>query len=132
MSKFVVNNYMSNKEILRVTDHYVGLPVAVSDEGIVAEDGKKIVKAGTIIGGKSNPVLENTNELVVVKNTQGGATGTAGAAVDAEGVLLYDVDVTHGPAAGSMVVHGFIKLSKIPEAPVVDAKTALKQIIFVA
>jgi len=121
MSKFVVNQFVNSTEILRVADHYVGLPVAVSDEGVALENGKKIVKAGTIIGGKTNPVLENPNELVVSKNT-----------LDAEGVLLYDVDVTHGPNAGSMVVHGFIKLSKLPEAPVAAAKTALKQIIFVA
>lgn len=119
MSKFVVNNYLSSKEILRVADHYVAIPVAVSGEGIVLEDGKKIVKAGTIIGGKTNPVLENENEVVVEKNT-----------TDAEGVLLYDVDVTHGINAGSMVIHGFVKLSKLPEAPSTEAKDALKQIIF--
>lgn len=130
MSKFVVNNYMNSKEILRVADHYVALPVSVSDEGVTLDNGKKIVKAGTILGGKSNSVLENEGEVVVKKNTQGELTGTAGAAVDAEGVLLYDVDVTYGPAAGALVVHGFIKLSKLPEVPAEDAKEALKQIIF--
>lgn len=132
MSKFVVNNYLNSKEILRVANHYVAIPVAVSDEGVALEDGKKIVKAGTILGGKSSSVLENENEVVVKKNTQGATTGTAGAGVDAEGVLLYDVDVTHGPGAGSMIIHGFIKLSKLPEVPVEDAKGALKQIIFTA
>lgn len=130
MSKFVVTNYTNNKEILKVSDHYVGIPVTVSDENISLVDGKKIVPAGTIIGGKIAPRLENDGEIVVEKNTQGGATGSAGAGVDAEGVLLYDVDVTHGPAAGSMVIHGFIKLSKLPKAPVADAKAALKQITF--
>lgn len=130
MSKFVVTNYTNNKEILRVADHYVGIPVTVSDENISLVDGKKIVPAGTIIGGKTAPRLENAGEMVVKKNTQDGATGTVGAGVDAEGVLLYDVDVTYGPATGSMVIHGFVKTSKLPEAPVADAKAALKQITF--
>lgn len=131
MSKFVVTNYTSTKEILRVSDHYVGIPVTVSDEGISLVDGKKIVPAGTIIGGKTTSRLENAGEMVVKKNTQGIATGGAGAGVDAEGILLSDVDVTHGSAAGSMVIHGFIKTSKLPEPPVADAKAALKQITFI-
>lgn len=33
---------------------------------------------------------------------------------DAEGVLLNDVDVTHGPKEGAMVIHGFIAIDKLP------------------
>lgn len=55
-----------------------------------------------------------------------GATGTAGAGVDAEGVLLNDVDVTYGPSSGAMIIHGFIALDKLPAAPVADVVTALE------
>lgn len=57
--------------------------------------------------------------------------GTAGTANDAEGVLMNDVDVTHGPASGAMIIHGFIASAKLPEAPVAEAVAALKQIQFI-
>lgn len=132
MSKFVVNNYGNNKEILRFADHYVTVPVTVSDEGVSLVNGKKIVKAGTIVGGKSKKVLDNPQEVVVAKNIQGALTGAAGAGVDAEGVLLNDVDVTYGPNAGALLIHGFVKTSKLPEQPTEDAKKALLQVVFMA
>lgn len=122
--KFVTTDYGNKKEILKFPDHYVALGVMVDDAGIAANsDGKKIVSAGTIVGGG---VLADNTKKVSAKNTQGGATGTAGAGVDAEGVLLNDVDVTYGPSSGAMIVHGFIDLDKLPTAPVADAVTALK------
>jgi len=53
MSKFVVNDYGNKKEILKFPDHYVAVAVTVDDKGVVAENGKKIVPAGTIVGGKN-------------------------------------------------------------------------------
>lgn len=124
MSKFVTTTYGNKKEILKFPDHYVALGVTVDDTGIVANtDGKKIVSAGTIVGGGA---LADNTKKVSAKNTQGGTTGTIGAAIDAEGVLLNDVDVTYGPASGAMIVHGFIALDKLPEVPADEAVTALK------
>ncbi|MZQ76212.1 MAG: hypothetical protein GT589_08705 [Peptoclostridium sp.] len=123
MSKFVVNSYSSNKEILKFTD-FIGVNVMVSDSGVVANsDGKKIVPAGTVVGGSTKAVLENPTEPVVSKNT-----ALLGAA--AEGVLLYDVDVTYGAKEGSMVIHGFVDLNKLPEAPVAEATAVLTLIKF--
>lgn len=59
------------------------------------------------------------------------AGGTDGSALSAEGVLLNDVDVTYGPASGAMVIHGYIDSNKLPEAPVAEAKAALKAIFFI-
>lgn len=124
--KFTTTDFGNKKEILYFSEHFVALGVMVSDAGISANaDGKKIVSAGTIVGGATKPVLANLDEPVVKKNTQG---------VDgdkAEGVLLNDVDVTYGPASGAMVLHGFIDLNKLPEAPCAAAVTALKQITFI-
>lgn len=131
MSKFVSTTYSSPKDILKF-DHYVAIGVTVSDTGVTANsDDKKIVPAGTVVGGIGGFTLSDDTKSVEAKATQGGATGTAGAGVDAEGVLLTDVDVTYGPASGSMVIHGFIDLNKIA-APVADAKTALKsRVLFI-
>ncbi|EKN67487.1 hypothetical protein P9E76_01520 [Schinkia azotoformans] len=117
MSKFVETTYTNKKSILKFPDHYVNLTVTVSDAGIVANaDGKKIVPAGTIIGGG---FLASESVAAVKKNGTG-----------AEGVLFNDVDVTYGPASGAAMIHGFVALNKLPEAPTADAIVALKQITF--
>lgn len=129
--KFVKREYSGIKEILKTRD-FEAIAVTVDDTGIVANgDGLKIVPAGTVVGGKTKSTLANEGEIVVKKNTQGALTGVAGAGLDAEGVLLYDVDVTHGATAGSMIIRGNIDLNKI-EAPVADSQKALAgRILFI-
>lgn len=116
--KFQTTNYGNRKEILKFPDHYVNMAITVSDAGVSANgEGRKIVPAGTILGGG---VLANETTPAVKTNGEG-----------AEGVLFFDVDVTDGPAKGSMLIHGFIDTSKLPEAPALEAVAALKQITFV-
>lgn len=133
--KFVETSYLDPiKSVIKFPDHYVGIPVMLDDAGITANsDGKKIISAGTIIGGagSTNTILGNTATLAVKDNTQAGATGAGHSGVDAEGVLFTDVDVTYGSAPGTMIIHGFIDLNKLPEAPCADAIAALKsRIVF--
>ncbi|KZS45710.1 hypothetical protein AWU65_07175 [Paenibacillus glucanolyticus] len=117
--KFVQTDYGNRKEILKFPDHYVNMPMTVDNTGITANaDGKKIVPAGTIMGGG---VLTDSSKLATKAN---GST--------AEGVLFYDVDVTYGPAPGALTIHGFVDLQKLPEAPTEEAIGALKQITFIA
>jgi hypothetical protein len=127
--KYNSTTYTNKNEILKFSDHFVAIPVMVDDAGITANaDGKKIVKAGTIIGGTGgvNSIFNNVATIATEHNTQAGATGSAGAGTDAEGVLLNDVDVTNGDAPGSMLIHGFVDLNKITTAPVADALAVLK------
>lgn len=124
--KFVETDYTNKETILKFPDHYVGVAVQVDDTNVSANaDGKKILPAGTPVGGVGGSVLADESLLVEEKNTQGGTTGTTGAGVDAEGVLIEDVDVTHGPAPATMLVHGFIDTSKLTNAIVADALSAL-------
>ncbi len=116
--KFVETTYTNTKSIVKVPDHYVNLAVTVSDAGVVANaDGKKIVPAGTILGGG---FLASTSALAVKSND-----------LNAQGVLFNDTDVTYGPASGAAMIHGFVALDKLPEAPVAAAITALNLIKFV-
>lgn len=75
----------------------------VSDAGVTAVDGQKIVKAGTVL-----PANDAT----------------------AEGILYNDVDVTHGPQPGALIVEGYILEERLPAAPTADAKTAMTKITF--
>lgn len=118
--KFTQVDYLSTKTILKFPDHYVGVAVTVDNNGIVANaDGKKIVPAGTIMGGVTGSVLSDNTDMVHEENSAG-----------AEGVLFSSVDVTYGPAAGTIIVHGFIDKSKLPTIPNVDAVAALKGSVF--
>lgn len=123
MSKFVETSYLNKKEILKFGQHHVQIAVTISDDGIEANaDHKKIVPAGTILGGKGTGTsfLSADNVQAVEKNT-----------AEAEGILLEDVDVTYGPKEGAVVLHGFVKLSALPTAPTKEAIAALKQITFI-
>lgn len=118
MSKFVVTEYTTPKQILKFPDHYVALAVTVDDTDVEKnEDGKKIVPAGTIVGGGF--IADDTVKVVPANDAS------------AEGVLFNDVDVTYGPASGAAIIHGFIALDKIPDAPTVEAKAALNMIKFI-
>lgn len=106
-----------HKSIVKFLDHYVNLAVTVSDAGITANaDGRKVVLAGTILGGG---FLASESVLAVETNGAG-----------AEGVLFYDVDVTDGPAPGAALIHGFVALDALPAAPAAEAVTALNQVTF--
>lgn len=118
MSKFVQEQYGTPKQILKFPDHYVAVAVTVDDTGVTAgSDGKKIVPAGTIIGGG---FLSDETKKATKKND-----------ANAEGVLMNDVDVTHGPAPGAAIIHGFIAVDKLPEAPDAAAVSALNMINFI-
>lgn len=122
MGKFLVTDYGNMSEILKFPDHYVALAVTVSDEGVeVNEDGKKIVPAGTILGGKDGSILAK-DDVLAVKNNE---------ALGAEGVLFRDTDVTYGPASGAMIIHGFIDANKLPEPPAEGVEDTLRQIHFI-
>lgn len=122
MSNLVkTTSYGTEKTILIAPELAFTIPVQVTNTGITADaDGKKIIKAGTPIGGSTN-VLENRNTVLVVAN---GST--------AQGVILHDVDVTAGQENATMVVAGYVDLNKIAVAdqPVTDAKAALTKITF--
>ena len=111
------------KDVLLNPDNAFSISIQVANTGVSANaDGKKIIPAGTPVGGATN-VLETRNTVLAVTNTAGnGAT--------AQGVLRHDVDVTNGNANATLVVRGEIDLSKCPTI-VTEAKTALVHLIFV-
>lgn len=102
-------SYGNSKEILKFVDHYVAMTNPVLADGAIEEDGKKVVKAGSIL---------DVNGAVVNDGT-------------AVGVLLHDVDVTYGNANGTVVIHGYIDGTKLPKAEIAQAVIdALPQIKF--
>lgn len=84
----------------------------------VTENGRKIVKAGSVITG----FLETYNSFGKVSTLN----------TDAEGILLADVDTTEKAASGAVMIHGWINTDKLDTPIDAAAKTALTKIGFIA
>lgn len=95
-------SYTNTPEFL-ASEHFINFSTTISDEGVVAENGKKIVKAGTVL-----PANDAT----------------------AKGILFHDVDVTYGPQPGALIVEGYVLEERLPVAPSAEAKTAMNEIKF--
>lgn len=110
------------KDVLLAPHCSFEIGVQVSNTGVSNNaEGRKIIPAGTPIGGTTSALATRTAVLQVTNSSSNGA--------NAQGVLRYDVDVTEGNANATLVVFGFIDESK---CPVIDAsaKTALTKITF--
>ena len=95
----------------------------VSNAGVSAVAGKKIIPAGTIVGAEASVLTERATVLTVVNE---------GTIAQAQGVLVNDVDVTAGTTTGTLLVAGFVDLDKMPETAAELAATAeLPKITFV-
>jgi hypothetical protein len=91
------------------SDKVVAFSITVDDTGITADsEGKKIVKAGSILDATGKIVNDGT----------------------AKGILFADVDVTNGKQAGSLIVEGYVLTDRLPVAPADTAKAAMTEIKF--
>lgn len=100
----------------------VGIKLAKNFSGAVTEDNRKIVKAGTPLGGD-----------LTARDTAFTAASGTGASNTAVGILLHDVDVTDYDANATLLIWGFVDLNKIDSTTVAkittDVKTALKGMV---
>lgn len=110
-------------DVLLNPDNAFEIGVQVTNTGISADaNGRKIIKAGTPVGGATS-VLEVRSTVLTVTNS-------ADAGSKSQGVLRHDVDVTDGTANATLIVRGEVDSSKCPTIEA-TAKTALTHIIFV-
>lgn len=80
----------------------VGIQLAKNFSGAVTENGRKIVKAGTPLSGD---LTDRTTAFVAAADTSAPAVG----------ILLHDVDVTDSAANASLLIWGFVNLSRVDE-----------------
>ena len=115
--------YEAELDVLLNPGNAFEIGVQVTNTGVTADaNGRKIIKAGTPVGGATS-VLETRNTVLVVTNL-------ASDGAKAQGVLRHDVDVTEGANNGTLIVRGEVDSSKCPTI-VAEAKAALTHIIFV-
>lgn len=83
----------------------VGIKLAKNFSGAVTENGRKIVKAGTPLSG--DLTARGTAFVAAADNT-----------APAVGILLHDVDVTDNDANATLLIWGFVNLSRVDSATV--------------
>lgn len=115
------NSYANEKQILIAPELAFSIGCLVGNTGVEADaNGKKIIKAGTPVGG-STSVLTN-RQTVLTKGAE-----------NAQGVVLHDVDVTDGDGRATLVIAGYVDLYKL-DADVVtivnEATETLNRIVF--
>lgn len=105
MVEFKHTDYTTAKGVLVFPDHYVSVAHTFKkgDNAAVLQDGRQIVKAGT---------LYPNNDASAI------------------GIVWADYDVTDGDCTGALIIHGFVKTKALPVIPSSDAKGALKMIKF--
>lgn len=103
----------------------ISVTVDKSTTGTVSENGRKVLKAGTLLAGDGASIFEDRTKKVKK------LTNDASAAY-VDGVLLYDVDVTNGDATASCVYRGTIREDKTNGGTVdANVKAKLPHIQFV-
>ena len=118
-NKIKKQSYGNRKEILIAPELAFSIGCVVSGTGISAVNGRKILKAGTPVGGAD--VLTN-RQAVLSQNTEAPV-----------GIVLHDVDVTDGDENATLVLKGQVDLLKLEDdvkALVETAKEKLTDIIF--
>lgn len=111
----VVTKGRNIKQILTNTVVVESLGGQIGDTGVVAVNGRKIIPAGTPVGG-ANDFKENEQAVLTVSNDE-----------NAVGVLLHEVDVTEGTNNGTVLIFGFVNLNRLDAGLTItdEAKTAL-------
>lgn len=125
MARIESFKYTTPKTILIAPEVAVAFPVIVTNTGVTADsNGKKIIKAGTPIGGDTNVLMNRQTALTVTNNS--------GNAAKSQGILLHDVDVTDGKNNGTILIAGYVDVNKIESdaKPITEAQTALNRIVF--
>ncbi|KRO15892.1 hypothetical protein [Lacticaseibacillus saniviri] len=106
----------ATKQVLGTIANKVALGVVLGGTGVPADaTGRKIIPAGTPVGGDNSALADEQAVLVVSNNDK------------AQGVLEHDVDVTSGQGNGTLIVNGYINENRLPDGVVItdEAKTAL-------
>lgn len=112
----------TSKEVLYDAE-YKAVPVTIDSESVTAEDGKRVLEAGTLVRGDGASIFDDRGVKVVAGTT---------ADTNLDGVLLYDVDVTDGDAAGACVYAGTLWANKVNGGNVpAEVRDQLNQIKFI-
>lgn len=134
-------NYTSTTDIRLSTKLYYGLPAIITNDGVSTDDnGRKIIKAGTPVGGVTSFLDDSTAKLSLYTapaassgDSGSGSTSTT-TKPTVQGIVLHDTDVTDGDTSTTVMVAGIIGLKMVDFATrsmlTDDIQAALPHILF--
>lgn len=109
-------NYNFEKTVLDMHSFYYTLPCQVTNTGLTADsNGRKIIKAGTPVGGDTNALLNRDTAVLIATNDATNGPKT-------QGVVIHDVDVTAGQTTATVAFAGVIDMAKMDAGFVLDSK----------
>lgn len=109
-------NYNFEKTVLDMHSFYYTLPCQVTNTGLTADsNGKKIIKAGTPVGGNTNALLNRDTAVLIATNDATNGPKT-------QGVVIHDVDVTAGQTTATVAFAGVIDMAKMDAGFALDSK----------
>lgn len=117
----VITKYDADNQILGFIQGKIAFGGVVSAIGVSADaNGRKIIPAGTPVGGSTN-FLEDENAVLSVVSD-----------ATAQGILEHDVDVTTGNATGTVIVAGWVNENRLPSTVTISdtVKKALPDVHF--
>lgn len=109
-------NYNFEKTVLDMHSFYYTLPCQVTNTGLTADsNGKKIIKAGTPVGGDTDALLNRDTAVLIATNDATNGPKT-------QGVVIHDVDVTAGQTTATVAFAGVIDMAKMDAGFALDSK----------
>ena len=117
----VITKYNANNQILGFIQGKIAFGGVVSATGVSADaNGRKIIPAGTPVGGSTDFLADESAVLSVVSDAT------------AQGILEHDVDVTAGNATGTVIIAGWVNENRLPSAVTINdtVKKALTGVHF--
>lgn len=115
MAEIKTTTYAVTKDIVIKREYAVGCQVG--NTGVTEDDnGRKIIKAGTPVGGSTDVLKDRTAVLIVTNDSTNGAKS--------QGVVDCDVDVTDGNANATLLVRGVVDLEKMDPDLTIDSAAA--------
>ena len=113
-------------EILHNLDYEaISVTVDKSTTGTVVENGRKILKAGTVVAGDGKSIFEDRTKKVKKLTNAVSATYV-------DGILLHDVDVTDEDVTVAIVYRGTVREDRCENGTIdANVKAKLNHIQFV-
>lgn len=134
-------NYTSTTDIRLSTKLYYGLPAIITNDGVSTDDnGRKIIKAGTPVGGVTSFLDDETAKLSLYtapaassSDSGSGSTSTT-TTPTVQGIVLHDTDVTAGDTSTTVMILGIVGLKMVDDETqallTADIQAALPHILF--
>lgn len=119
----MADKYTVQNEIRVAPELSFGMPALIDGSAVTADaNGKKIIKAGTPVGGATNFLKDDTAKLAPFTGKSGSSSsgssssGSTTSSATVQGITAFDVDVTSGQGSVTVYTQGIFNLNRMDSA----------------